>query len=193
MNRMNRIVVAGLAILLLAGVASAQSLGELARQERERKSGGAAPKVITSEMIEGRAGEPPGKTMQLATGGAPANAKPANANPPANAAGSIEKKDDKEPKLHSEAWWRNAFKEARENLSRAEGMVRVLEIQLAEANKALLIRDDVFNKEGQLIPQINALTTELDAARRLADVARQKIESLEDELRRTGGLPGWAR
>jgi hypothetical protein len=187
MNRMNRIVVAALAVLALADVASGQSLGDLARRERERKSGGPEPAVITTEMVAGRSGEtsPSAPKPNPTAAGAPTDSKPAAAG-----AGATEKKEEKKG---SEAWWRQTFKEARENSSRADAQVRALEIQLAEANKALLIRDDVFNKEGQLIPIINGLTADLDTARRRADEARQKIVDLEEELRRSGGLPGWAR
>src|SRR5262245_21905871 len=141
MNRMNRVLVAGLAAFLtMNGVAMAQSLGDLARQERERKSGGAEPKVITTDMVAGRSGDSSATAPKSDKAGGQGDSKPADQ------ATATDKKDDKEPakQERDETWWRKAFAEARENVNRADSLVRALEIQLADANKALLIRDDVF-------------------------------------------------
>jgi chromosome segregation ATPase len=118
--------------------------------------------------------------------------------PPQNAATTAktdDKKDDKAeaPKTRDEAWWRKAFADARENVSRAEAQVKVLELQVNDAKTDLLIRNDIFNKEGQLIPRINTLTVDLETAQRRAQEARQKVVDLEDDLRKSGGLPAWAR
>jgi hypothetical protein len=41
--------------------------------------------------------------------------------------------------------------------------------------------------------QLTATEAEQAATREQVDVAQKRITDLEDELRRSGGLPGWAR
>jgi hypothetical protein len=57
----------------------------------------------------------------------------------------------------------------------------------------LLTRSDIYNREGVIGPQITAKKMELGAAETEAEQARKNVAQLEDDLRRAGGPPGWAR
>jgi hypothetical protein len=186
---MNWLVVTVLATFFAtAGAASGQSLAEFARKERERRSNVPDVPVINNEALRSTRSEQPAQpTAPTPEPETPAAAGQASKTPPAEGS-STEK-----PETKDEAWWRAAFAKARQDAERADVDVRVLEIKVANAEKEFLLRDDVFNKEGQMVPLINQLKADLEAARGRATQARQKIADLEEELRRSGGLPGWAR
>jgi chromosome segregation ATPase len=96
-------------------------------------------------------------------------------------------------KGRDEKYWREAFQKAREEAKRADDNVQLLDLKVKDLNTQLLRQSDVYNREYRVGAQIAAAQAELDAARTRADQARQNIADLEEDLRRSGGLPGWAR
>ena len=66
-------------------------------------------------------------------------------------------------------------------------------MKLNQTHMDYLQKTDMYNREMRLAAEITDLTNQMDAEQKKADAARKKIEDLEDELRRSGGLPGWAR
>jgi chromosome segregation ATPase len=168
----------------IAAVAQSQdkpaqdSLAEAARKAREAKKAQAKPaKVITNEDIAKKAGPTPaGGSAEGGQGETPDKNKEAA---PAAA------KD--------EAYWRARFKEARENLARAEKELDILERELQKANtqyysdpqKAM---NEQFNRK-----EINDKTAAIEAKKKEVAGLRQSISDMEDELRQSGGEPGWAR
>jgi chromosome segregation ATPase len=96
-----------------------------------------------------------------------------------------------EPKK-DEAYWRKRFADARTKLALAQKDLDVSQRELnllqtqyySDPNKALqqqLTRDD-----------INAKTAKVDEKKQQVADLTQAIEDLKDELRRSGGEPGWA-
>jgi len=154
-----------------------ESLAEAAKKARERKK--EAPKtvkVFTNDNIS-----QPGE-ISLVGGAAPAPAKEAAEA----AAGEKEEKKD-------EAYWRGRFSALRTKLSQAEKELNILQRELGvsevqyydDPNKALreqLLRSDI-NKN---VKKIQDRKTEIQQL-------KQQLSDLEDELRRAGGNPGWAR
>lgn len=150
------------------------SLGDIARQERARQKDGtvaATTKTITNETLGTAIAEPEAL---------PASDKPAN-------------KAADTAKPHDEAWWRDAFKEARSDVQRAEDRSKVLELEIRKLKLDLLTKSDLYNREGVLGPQITAKEKDLDAAHKDADTARSKVTQLEEDLRRAGAPSGWSR
>jgi hypothetical protein len=92
-----------------------------------------------------------------------------------------------------EKYWRAAFTEARSALKRAEDRILVLENRRNDLNLRMLRQSDLYNRENVLRLELNASDADLAAARREADAARTGIATLEEDLRRSNGLPGWAR
>ncbi|HEX4997403.1 MAG TPA: hypothetical protein VFY29_04215 [Terriglobia bacterium] len=196
MNRMSRIAIAILTVsFAAAGVASGQSLADLARQERERKKNMPEATVITNEALPKSAPRPvePPPSEQATKPAEPASDAKPGAKPAETGTDAKPGAKPAEDSKHDEAWWRAAFAEARADLKRAESERQALELQVAQANKDFLVRDDLFNKEGQMTARLNGLNADLEAARGREANARQKIAGLEEDLRRSGGLPGWAR
>jgi hypothetical protein len=160
------------------------SLGDVARQERARqKSITGNNKQITNESLGTAVAEPP----------APETDKPADdATKPSDASADA-KADVKSAAPHDEATWRAAFKEARDDVKRAEDRSKVLQLDLNKLNSDLLTRSDIFNKEGQLIPAIDAKNKELTTSEKAVEDAKQKLMQLENDLRRSGSPIGWSR
>ena len=62
--------------------------------------------------------------------------------------------------------WRDAFKQARDDVKRAEDRAQVLQLELNKLNMDLLTRSDIYNREGQLNPLIDAKNKELAEGRK---------------------------
>jgi len=96
-------------------------------------------------------------------------------------------------KGRDEKYWRAQFQKARDDFKKAEERVQLLDLKVKELNTQILRQSDVYNREYRLGPEIADAQKQLDESRKAADQAKKKITDLEDELRRSGGLPGWAR
>jgi hypothetical protein len=147
----------------LASSAGAQSLGEAARREKERRAAdaGKQARVFTDDDLAARRSEP----------GAPASPATEPAPPAARDEGEAAERE----RLEKE--WRQRFADARERIRRAEDRAwrDVIEPVLSPAGVYVPMRVRKFVE-----------TEELRAARRA-------LEDLEDELRRAGGPAGWGR
>jgi hypothetical protein len=174
-----RLPLAWLLAIVFAVDCSAQSLADIARRERERQ------KRLHSEAVVVN-----GATTTTAASTSSTSATSAVATPPADAARPTGPTDNKG---HNEKYWRDLFQKARNDQKRAEERVQLLDLRVKDLNSQLLNRTDIYNRENQLGPQITAAQKELDDARAQAELAKKKVTDLEDELRRAGGPPGWAR
>ena len=171
-----------LTALLLLGFfcleSGAQSLPDLARQERERRQQGPSGRVFTNENIT-RLTTTAVVTSAVAT---PSTAAaPRTVTPP-------EGTDER-----GEEAWRQLFSDARDELTRAQNRATLTEQELVELNRRLLQESGTFNREGLLLPQIQEKREELEAATARIDVANQALEDLREELRRAGAPAGWER
>ena len=144
-----------------------QSVADVARQERERQKTGRS-KIIVS-----------------GTG-----TVPARTSTPAAASSDSVWTDNKG---HDEKYWRAAFQKARDNARRADARAETLELKIKQLNTQILQRSDIYNRENTLGTEVAAAQKELEDARREAEQAKKTIADLEEELRRSGGPPGWAR
>jgi len=178
-------ILLGSGILSLAVDAQGQTLADLARKERERKSRIESKVTITNDNV--KAYERPAPATAPAS--RDETAKPAEPAKPASAAAPALTDN----KGRDEKWWRTAFQQARDELKRAEDRIKVLDLELNRANRDYLEKSDLYNREMRLAAEINTLNSEKQLAQREAEQARQKIAQLEEELRRSQGPPSWAR
>ena len=95
-------------------------------------------------------------------------------------------------KGRDEKFWRETFEKARQALKRAEDKLRLLDLRMTDLSSQLL-RESVYTREMELRAEIDRTAKDQAAARVEVTAGQQKIRDLEDELRRSGGLPGWAR
>jgi hypothetical protein len=154
-----------------------QSLADTARRERERQKAARSKVVITST------GSTASSSAGTASKTATAPSEPAAPKP-------VQVVDNKG---RDEKYWRATFEAARADVKTAEAKVQVLDLRLKDLNNQLLQNSEVYNREYRLAPQITATQKELEDARKESEMAKKKITDLEEELRRSGGLPGWSR
>jgi hypothetical protein len=170
-------------LMSLVFEARAQTLADFARMERQRQQGSTS-RVYTNDNIASSAGVTP-EAVPPVSDQQPAETAEVEAK--AQPSGPLDNKG------RGEQYWRNAFTDARTELKRAEDLGQVLENGRSELNTQLLRQSNVFNADVVIRTQITAIEVRLADTRKQADAARQKIADLEEELRRSNGLPGWAR
>jgi DNA repair exonuclease SbcCD ATPase subunit len=159
-------------LCLVPAAASAQSLADAARKERDRQ------KQLKSVVVVNQ-----GATTVTSAGTGSTLAAPQVVKPP-------ELKDNNG---HNEKYWRERFQKARDDEKRAEARAVLLDAKVKELNTALLQRSDIYNREYRLGPEITQAQKDLEDARKDAGEAKQRLSDLEDELHKAGGPAGWAR
>jgi predicted RNase H-like nuclease (RuvC/YqgF family) len=191
-------------LALFTCLAQAQSTGDpvadAARKAREQKKEAPKPKrVYTNDDVANIRsapinvlGTPPPSTPET-----PAENKPkdAEAKPDAKAADGQQaaKPAASGPQESEEAKWRRRFKEVRDKLARAE---KELEILQREDNKAQVQYYSDPQKamtEQYSRKDINEKNAKIAAKQQEIQALKQRLSDLEDDLRKSGGDPGWAQ
>src|ERR1700676_1736828 len=123
----------------------------------------------------------------------PAGTTTAAIKPDPNLQRGGENPSDGDSDTKGETFWRKKFKKVREKLSLAEEELNVLQRELDknqvqyynDPQKALM---QEYNRS-----DINEKTAKIDAKKKEIDGLKQQVSDLEDDLRKAGGDPGWAR
>jgi predicted RNase H-like nuclease (RuvC/YqgF family) len=190
------VVIAALCLTALPVIAQQQGsdqqptgdpVADAARKAREKQKKEAPPKKVYTEddFSHGKSSasdqsQSAGSTGQQSASGA-ANNTQAAATGDDNAAQTDEKK------------WRKRFRDLRDRITQAEKDLDVLQRELNKAEvqyypdpqKALMQQYD--RKD------INDKTAKIDAKKKEIEQLKQNFSDLEDDLRKSGGDPGWAR
>jgi len=183
--------------LCLAGLsAAAQQTGDpvadAARKAREMKKKDAAKpkKVYTDDDLKGSVPAP-----EAAPASAPANASGTEAAKTAQVAGDTTKSGDatKTEDPNSEAAWRKRFQAQRDKIAKAEKELDILGRELEKAQLEYYPDPQKALREQYDRGDINKKSAKIDAKQRELDQLRQGLADLEDQLRKSGGDPGWAR
>jgi gas vesicle protein len=190
---MKKLLAAGLLVCaatgLSAAVLSAQSLGEVAKREEDRrKAVKSSGKVYTNGSL--RPERAPAKPADAAAATAPASAA---ASPAAAAAPATSPAPDgaAEPK-RDETYWKKRMAAEREGLARARTFVEAMQSRINALAADFASRDDPAQR--------NLIAT--DRQRSLAELDRLKLEiqqhakaiaDIQEEARRAGVPPGWVR
>ena len=160
---------------------SSDPVADAARKARAEKQAAAKPKkVYTDDDFASKKNVP---ATPASTGGDQASATDATAATDAAALN--------DPK--SEAYWRKRFRTVREKLDNSEKELDVLQRELnkdqvqyySDPQKALMQQYD--RKD------INDKTAKVDAKKKEIEDLKKQLSDMEDELRKAGGDPGWAR
>ncbi len=96
-------------------------------------------------------------------------------------------------KKKGEEYWRKRFGDLHQKIAETQQELDVLQRELnknqvqyySDPQKALMEQHDRSD--------INEKTAKIDAKKKELDALNQKLSDLEDELRKAGGDPGWAR
>ena len=169
--------------------ATGDPVADAARKARQEKKSAPKPKkVFTDDDV----------AAKPAVAEAPASSSPTS-NPtdttpaPTAQSGSQDDSSAKKEDRNSEAQWRKRFAAQRKKIAVAEEELNVLQREAEKADvqyysdpqKALneqLTRNEINEKNGKIAAKKKGI----------ADL-KQQLSDMEDEVRSTGGDPGWAR
>jgi hypothetical protein len=183
-------------LALFVAAAHSQSLADLANKERERRQDiKDGSKVITN------ADAAKYKGGAVTTFGAPAKPAP-QAKPEAEpeekqgedeAEASSSKADPDEPvdfEGRPESYWRKTMADARQKVKDLENQATLIVLKLNDLQNEFYREDDGFKREG-IQREIQKAFYEQDRNKEDLGLARDALQDLEKEARKSGALPGW--
>jgi chromosome segregation ATPase len=97
--------------------------------------------------------------------------------------------DDK----NSEAYWRKRFAKANDKLAQAEKELDLLQRELSKDQVQYYNDPQKALMQQNSRQDINDKTAKIDAKKKEIESLKQQLSDMEEELRKTGGDPGWAR
>jgi hypothetical protein len=175
----------------LAG--DSESLADLANKEQQRRAKiTSETKVITNDDSEKY------KDGAVTTGTIPA--EPSDENTGAESAGSGTDASAKGLKADSdepvdllgrpESFWRQTMTDARKQVKDLENQADVLVLKLNDMQNKFYSEDNGF-KQQQIQTEINKTFYEQDLIKDNLAKAKDQLQDLEKEARKSGALPGW--
>ncbi|HXY01080.1 MAG TPA: hypothetical protein VEI54_09180 [Candidatus Limnocylindrales bacterium] len=178
------VITLALGVVPLATPAQDQSddVAAAARKAREQQKNAPKPKkVLTNDEI-------PSTTPSTSATGTTENKAEG-----AEGAGQAGKENADENNPKSEAYWRKRFQAAHDKLAQAEKDLDILQRDLdknqvqyySDPQKAMMQEHDRTD--------LNEKSAKVDAKRKEIEALKQQLSDMEDELRKAGGDPGWAR
>jgi septal ring factor EnvC (AmiA/AmiB activator) len=175
------LIVAALVFIGVASVASAQSLGDVAKKEEQRrKTVKSSGKVYTNDQL--KADPTPSVPATSATGTTPA---PAASTPaPAPSDDSTDKGDEKT--------WRKRIADARDSLQRSQTFADALQSQLNALTTDFVNRDDPAQRQ-QIANKRDSVLAELDRVKKEVAAQNKAISDIQEQARRAGVPAGWVR
>jgi hypothetical protein len=179
--------------LLPAIAADSQSLADLAKTEQERRAKiKAETKVITNDDSEKyKAGpvttgtlpsEPPAEKT-----GAEKSGSEANASAKGTAASPDEPVD---LQGRPESFWRQTMADARAQVKDLENQTNILVLKLNDLRNRFYSEDNGF-KQQEIQTEIYKTLYEQDLVKDRLAKAKDQLDDLEKEARKSGALPGW--
>ncbi|MGA2420875.1 MAG: hypothetical protein ABSG69_12385 [Candidatus Acidiferrum sp.] len=179
---------------------SGDSVADAARKARESKKNAAKPaKVYTDEDVSPT---PPPATTSQPTEGAPAGTPAAGADAQAGAsadaaAGSADAKNPQGGAApagkNDEKSWRERFQKQRDQIDHAEKELDVLQREEEKSQVQYYPDPQKALSEQFSRKDINEKDAKIAAKKDEIAKLKQGLDDLEDELRKAGGDPGWAR
>jgi hypothetical protein len=177
-----------LCTLALAAHASAQSLGDVAKREEERrKSVPAAGKVYTADNLKPDPLSRPAAPDQGA-------AAPAQTAVPPSQSGTAEpaKPAASEDPRRDEKFWRDRIQAERDALQRAQTFAEALQSRINALSTDFAARDDPAQR-AQITTDRQKALAELDRVKQEIDQHTKAIAAIQEEARKAGVPAGWVR
>jgi hypothetical protein len=179
--------------LLIAFVSAsyAQSLADLAKEEKERRQEITDNRVITSEDVAKYRSEPypsaavpekPSDAAQPDKRGTDAENKTETADPAEDEPTDFEGRP--------ESFWRKTMTEARQRVKDLTNEANVLVLKIADLQTKFYNIGDGFKRE-DIQREIQKSYYEQDLNKQNLEKAKDALQDLENEARKSGALPGW--
>ena len=190
-------------ILSAAGgaAASAQSLADVARKERERRQAvtGAGKTYTNNDLKPVREAPAPADSAtaadvdkagaaSLATLAASKDEKTADAKDDAKKAKGLDEKAE----VKDQAYWSTRMAGLREQLDRDQILLDALQSRINALTTDFVNRDDPAQRS-QIANDRQKALTELDRLKKTVEQDRRAIPELEEDARRSGVPAGWLR
>jgi len=173
-----------------------ESVAEAARKARAQKKAPAKPvRVYTEEELAREKAAQQGEPGAISTVGVEQPETKAEGKEAAKDSGKSGGEAAKKEKgdESQEQMWRERFKGARENLERAEKELDILQREEAKARVQNYSDPNQALKEGFEQKEINEKKAKIEEKTKEIEKLRQALSDLEDDLRKAGGDPAWAR
>jgi hypothetical protein len=155
---------------------SGDPVADAARRSREQKKAAPKPKkVYTDDDIK-----PAAPASEAGAGGA-------QAAQGAVAAGTATGKDD------AETTWRKRFTEQRAKIAAAEKELDILQREFEKAQLQYYNDPQKALMEQNTRKEINEKNAKIEQKKQDIANLKQQLSDLEDDLRKSGGDPGWSR
>jgi len=160
-------------------------VADAARKARESKKDAPKPKkVYTDDDLKKSTPAP-----DAASGSASGNASSSAAATTVQVAGDPTKTEDP----NGEAAWRKRFKEHHDKIAKTEKELDILGREFEKAQLEYYPDPQKAMTQQNSRADINAITAKIDAKKKELDQLKQGLDDLEEQLRKSGGDPGWAR
>jgi len=178
------LIAAALVFIGVANVATAQSLGEVAKKEEQRrKTVKSTGKVYTNDQL--KADPTPSVPATNATGTpTPAASSSTPAPAPAPSDDSADKGDEKT--------WRKKIADARDAQQRSQTFADALQSQLNALTTDFVNRDDPAQRQ-QIANKRDNVLAELERVKKEVAAQTKAISDIQEEARRAGVPVGWVR
>jgi len=166
--------------------ATGDPVADAARKAREQKKVAPKPKkVFTDDDVKPAEQPAPAPASSEAT----ANPDAAKSEKPQAAVPSPAESENP----NSEKAWRKRFAEQRKKISDAELELDVLQRELQKSDVQYYSDPQKAMKEQYARTEINEKTAKIEAKKKQIADLQQQLSNMEDQLRASGGDPGWAR
>jgi len=160
-------------------------VADAARRSREQQQNAPKPKkVFTNDDIP----NPPASDNSAKPAGQPAAGGQAEVS---TTPGPSQEEGENNPK--SEAYWRKSFQKQRDKISNAEQELDVLQRELNKDQVQYYNDPQKAMQQQYSRSDINEKTAKIDAKKKEIETLKQQLSDMEDDLRKAGGDPGWAR
>ena len=200
MNHASRFVI--VVWIFGAGVASAQSLGDVARQEESRRKAVQGGKTYTNENLhpEPPPSTPPGSENQprQAASAAADTPTPSGAQKSSDEAkkatddGKKPASDKKDEPKKDEAYWKQRLTTERDALDRARSFAEALQSRINALTTEFTTRDDPAQR-GRIATDRQKALAELDRVKQEIQQHTTASGEIHEEGRRAGLPAGWLR
>ena len=188
--------VAALVFIGVANVAAAQSLGDVAKKEEQRrKTVKSSGKVYTNDEL--KRDPTPSVPASASTGTTSTPSASSTPAPAPASSGNNAGKDDSANKDASadksdEKTWRKRITNARESLQRSQAFADALQSQLNALSTDFVNRDDPVQRQ-QIAKQRDGVVAELDRVKKEVASQTKAISDIQEEARRANVPAGWVR
>jgi hypothetical protein len=197
------VIVPALCLLGLAAFAQQQGssqqqsgdpVADAARKARESKKDAPKPKKVYTDDDLKPATPEPAPAPTTASGGANGTqATGQGAGTGAKAGDKAENEDTPKEDPNSEKAWRKRFQVQHGKIAKAERELDVLSRELEKAQVEYYPDPQKAMTQQNTRADINEKQAKIDAKKAELAQLKQGLNDLEDQLRKSGGDPGWAR